>query len=470
MDLARIVEQSPWWGSSSVASDPHLARFDGWPLTLSHPVEATLDLGRTGVYVLRGPRQIGKTTLLKRAVRDLVPRLASPRQVTYFALDTGDVRAHRDLLDLIRTCVERHPPGTRVVLLLDEVTFCEDWALGLKAAFDLGLLAHATVVVTGSHAIDLRRGHELLPGRRGEVEARSDLEMGPYRFADVLAALEPGTTCQPAAEWTPAALYRAAEENLLRCPRADRAFESFLLGGGMPLSFLEVAGQGVLSATSAAVYRQAVVGDLLRAGKSETTLRELLRAVTALGGEAIDWQGLAGRTSLGSRVTLADYVDLLERCYVLTVLPQPAHLGAATAAPRKPRKLHFRDPFIRHVFAAWSGGHPEPQAVAAAALLDPVARGRLVESAVAGQLVSRVSQLFHWRGEGEIDLLGVLPDGRQLRVEVKHQEQIASGDRRVLKRTGGGVVVSKRTWGWDPDAGVAVIPTPWFLTSLPPCP
>jgi predicted AAA+ superfamily ATPase len=467
MELTRIVEQSPWWTQGDVATDPHLARFEALPVRLCHPVEAALDLGRTGIYVLRGPRQIGKTTLLKRKVRELLPTLPSARQLVYFALDVGDVRSHRDLLDLVRTCVERHPRGSRVVLLLDEITFCADWALGLKAAFDLGLLEHTTVVVTGSHSIDLRKGHELLPGRRGDVEATSDLEMGPFGFRDVLAALQPGLSCHPSADWTPSGLFQSAEENQLRFPRAAEAFETFLLCGGMPIAFQEVVADGVLSSTSAAVYRQAVVGDLLRAGKSETLLRELLRAVVALGGESIDWQGLSERTSVGSRATLADYLDLLERCYVLAVLHQPTHLGSSAPAPRKPRKLHFRDPFFRHVFTAWVGGHPEPQSVAAASLLDPVARGRLVESTLAGQLYPRFAELYHWRGDGEIDLIGVEAGGRQVRVEVKYQEQITSGDKRVLKRTGGGIVVSKKTWAYDRDGDVAVIPAAWFLASLP---
>lgn len=467
MDLALIAEQNPWWTQGTAAADPHLSRFDALAVRLTHPVEASLDLGSTGIYVLRGPRQIGKTTLLKRKVRELLAELPSARQVVYFALDVGDVRSHRDLLDLVRTCVERHPHGTRVVLLLDEVTFCADWALGLKAAYDLGLLASATVVVTGSHAIDLRKGQELLPGRRGAVEALSDLEMGPFGFADVLQALQPGLSCRPSEDWTPSGLYQAAEENQLRFPRAAEAFDTFLLCGGMPIAFQEVVASGALSSTSAAVYRQAVVGDLLRAGKSETLLRELLRAVVALGGESVDWQALSERTSVGSRATLADYLDLLERCYVLAILHQPSHLGGAAPAPRKPRKLHFRDPFFRHVFTAWVGGHPEPQAVASAALLDPVARGRLVESAVAGQLYPRFAELFHWRGDGEIDLIGVEGGGGQLHAEVKYQEQITSGDKRVLKRTGGGVVVSKKTWSFDREGPIAVIPAAWFLASMP---
>ncbi|MBM4356318.1 MAG: ATP-binding protein, partial [Deltaproteobacteria bacterium] len=72
MDLERMSEQNPWWGDeASLVRDPHLVRYDGLSLKLGHPVEEQIAHDSTGIQVLRGPRQIGKTTLVKRQVRKL---------------------------------------------------------------------------------------------------------------------------------------------------------------------------------------------------------------------------------------------------------------------------------------------------------------------------------------------------------------------------------------------------------------
>jgi predicted AAA+ superfamily ATPase len=267
--------------------------------------------------------------------------------------------------------------------------------------------------------------------------------------------------------WQPEALFEAARENAVRCPPLAAPFDGYLVSGGIPLGIAEVRESGRLGPASAAVHVNAVIGDVLRAGKSEAMTRDVLRAVADLGGEAVDWQGLAERVSLGSRHTVVDYLDVLARCYVLAILPQPSTLGSAAPSPRRPRKVHFRDPFLAHVMTAWARGLQDPQPVAGVRMSDPALKGRLVEATVAGHLVSRFAQLLHWRGSFELDVIGVRADGIQVRIEVKHQGTLTSRDRRPLSRTGGGVMVSLATLAWDAAANIATIPAPLFLMSLP---
>ncbi len=61
----------------------------------------------------------------------------------------------------------------RLALFLDEVSYVDRWQRAVKHLWDLGLLQGVTVIVTGSHTLDVRRGAELLPGRRGE---RADVD------------------------------------------------------------------------------------------------------------------------------------------------------------------------------------------------------------------------------------------------------------------------------------------------------
>ena len=469
MPLTALSMQNPWWEApTQINQDVHLQRLAAQPILLRHPAAQRLDMQRAGVYVLRGPRQIGKTTLLKQlVVRLLGGDAVPPRNILFFALDAGNVSSPEHLTALIRHHREVVAQAGRRYLLLDEASYCTQWATAIKVAFDSGLLVDATVVVSGSHAMDLARGSERLPGRRGELEADGDIDMGPYPLRSIGQALGITSDPLPALSWTPADLHATAVENALRCPRFGQLQDSFLLSGGLPLPIGEVAQGGRFSQSSAAVYLQAVVGDLMRAGRKERTVRELAGAVAALAGSPTDWHGLAERFALGSKNTAADYLADMEACYLLTVLPQPRTLGNVEASPRKPRKLHFRDPFLQHVFTAWARGLTDPCQQAERTLSDPQATGNLVEAVVAGQLLPHARALQFWDGQHEIDLLCHLKQGRMLPIEVKYRSRVTPADRKPLARLGGGVVASRQTLAWFDDEGVAVIPLGLLLLSLP---
>jgi len=351
MELTRLSLQNPWWsGAGALSEDPHLERFQAAPVKLVHECESAVHLDAEGIYVLRGPRQIGKSTLLKRMVKSRVEAGVAPTDIMYLALDIADIRTHVDLADAIRLFVELRSRSARRYVFLDEVTHCREWALGLKAAFDLGSLRRCLVICTGSHNLDLRKGSEKLPGRRGSVEAESDLEMGPFSFHAIAAVRDPEVTAARASTWKPSDVYDAARENTVRYRHAAESFTTFLLGGGMPRAVGEVFRHDRFSRDTGAAHVAAVVGDLLRAGKKESFVRDLVRGVVELHGGPADWHGLAERVSIGSKTTVSDYVEAMKACYLLVVLPQPATLGARVGAPRKGRKLHFRDPFLRHIF------------------------------------------------------------------------------------------------------------------------
>lgn len=467
MELERLAEQNPWWREGATfGTDHHLARFDGMPLKLVHPVEAKVGLASIGMQVMRGPRQIGKTTLLKRLIRSLVEKGTDSRRVLYLALDIADIRNQLDLLDALRTFVRASRGAGKRYVLLDEITHCPEWATGLKAAADLGILDEVYLLATGSHALDIAKGTERLPGRRGALEAGFNLEMGHFPFSAIAAAVC-GAEAAASSSWDPEELVDTARENSVRVSGYQDAFRIFLRAGGLPRPLADTITGGDFSLDTAALHKDAVLGDILRAGKSEPQLRDILRAVVLARGSALSWHGLAERIASGSKNTVAEYLDTVRACYLVEVLPQPASLGSRTPAPRKPRKVLFRDPFLHHVFGAWATGAADPRDAAAACLANPESTGVLVESAMAGQLHSHFSQIMHWRDSGEIDMIGVTGTGKQVRFEVKYQSQITSRDKKHLKAAGGGFVVSRNTTVLDRAAKVAIIPAPLLLLSAP---
>jgi hypothetical protein len=66
---------NPWWQGDPLVGLPRLRR---WAF---EPVRRGIEKGMTKVTVLRGPRQIGKTTLLNQVIEDLLKSGVVPHRI-----------------------------------------------------------------------------------------------------------------------------------------------------------------------------------------------------------------------------------------------------------------------------------------------------------------------------------------------------------------------------------------------------
>ena len=63
---ATIRDDNPWWRGDPLTGLPALRRW------VFPSIRSGLDNGLTPIQVLRGPRQVGKTTLLNQVISDLL--------------------------------------------------------------------------------------------------------------------------------------------------------------------------------------------------------------------------------------------------------------------------------------------------------------------------------------------------------------------------------------------------------------
>ena len=152
-------EENPWWSDpAAIETDHHLQQLKEQPLVYEHDMPFELDVD--GVYTLRGPRQVGKTTLLKRLVRQLLERRdVHPRCILYADIGATSVGSDDELQAFLRSFLEdadRREACGRTYILLDEVTGITDWGAAIRALYDRGKLTETTVIATGSHALDVK--------------------------------------------------------------------------------------------------------------------------------------------------------------------------------------------------------------------------------------------------------------------------------------------------------------------------
>ena len=83
-----LIGFNPWWRDTAWRSqDPHLLALDDQPVRLPTEFVLDIDLDAPGVNVLRGPRQVGKSTDLKLLVDRALDEGRDNRAVIYLALD-----------------------------------------------------------------------------------------------------------------------------------------------------------------------------------------------------------------------------------------------------------------------------------------------------------------------------------------------------------------------------------------------
>src|SRR5579875_3084313 len=117
-----LIGFNPWWRDAAWRNqDPHLRALEDQPVRLPADFVADIDLAEPAVSVLRGPRQVGKSTDLKLLVDRALDEGWDKRSVIYLALDLLEDQPMAEFARSVRRAKELSG-AQNALLLLDEVT------------------------------------------------------------------------------------------------------------------------------------------------------------------------------------------------------------------------------------------------------------------------------------------------------------------------------------------------------------
>ena len=84
----RLLFHNPWWSDAArIDLDKSVKAVENSSIKWSQEKVVRFDLEKDAVYTLRGPRQVGKTTLIKNMIRGLLKSGTKPQSIFYYSLD-----------------------------------------------------------------------------------------------------------------------------------------------------------------------------------------------------------------------------------------------------------------------------------------------------------------------------------------------------------------------------------------------
>jgi predicted AAA+ superfamily ATPase len=354
-----LVDHSPWRSRPEWERDDPDMRAAG-ALPLAYAPAPLRGIRPPGLYVLRGPRRVGKSLELKRAISELLAHGVERKTIFYCACDGLGAQDLRRLVLAGHNAV-RTLPGPRY-WVLDEITAVGGWSAVVKQLRDQNTeFREACVVLTGSSARDLREATKDLADRRGGI-ADSDrllLPMGFRAFCHAVGSFRetPDAHLRPRDLLTAAAA-RAIGELEPWSSALDDAWQLHLSVGGFARAVGELVRDGAVSRGFVDALWDVIAGDAIRGSDvTEAHVAALLARLSANLGSPVNASAIATDVGLRDSDRVNGRVDdlvtafLAWRCY---------RARSGRPNPAAQRKVYFVDPLIAQLVHLRANTVPAP--------------------------------------------------------------------------------------------------------------
>jgi predicted AAA+ superfamily ATPase len=466
-EMRRVLSRGcAWWRDPAgwEATDPDLTRIRGARLRYQ---PGSLDrIAPDGLYVLRGPRRVGKTVNIKLTIAKLIREQVNPRRILHYACDG---LAPRELLQLVRVGRDQATAGISEprYWFLDEITAVSGWATQLKWLRDNTDLRHDCVVLTGSSARDLIESLDQLAGRRGAA-SHPDRLLLPISFR---------TFCQQFQDGLPDPAPVRPQDLLL--PTTDRVvaelepwldqlaslWEVYCQCGGFPEA---VESQLVRSSIDEQTTNAAwgvVISAVNRSQLSDTQTLTLLHELSKRLSSRLNLSDLARDLHASDQ----KFVDRRLQDLTDNYLVWPCYQRGNNNLPllRSQTKYYFTDPLFAHLASLRSNG-----------ILSPPDTSHLTEQQLGLHLIRAVAdadpttyadyaQVMYLvtATRKEVDFVG--PALGSLGLESKYTDSGLESESVTLRAAvGQGVMASRATLGRSDKPSIAFLPASFIAFLL----
>ncbi len=448
--LSNLRRSNPWWSGQGV-------NLEGRFYNRSHYYFLKEQIHEEEITGLLGPRRVGKTTILKQVIEDLIhDKEVSPNRILFVQLDNPYLRGYlqepiEDILEIYQNYVLEksfEDLEEEVYIFLDEIQVVEDWAERLKFWYDLDY--KIKFAITGSSSAKITAGSESLLGRI------IDRKMLPLKFSETLrmkseiGELELGVNLsknkhimknsfkKSIKEKNPDSLNQAFTKNNSFLSQDEPKIRSelgrYINRGGFPKIIKKEVEEGV-NPNYASEKLENDAEKAIQKDASEiydvkpSKLMKIMVFIADNTAQKLVESNLADFIGV-SPATAGKYVGYLEEAYLIH--RTKFYSGSKASSERKKQKAYIWDPGFRNAISGSLGGDYE---------LKPDEEGLIVESICADHskrlcfnLTNSEERTYYWDySNGEVDLV-LKVSGSAVPIEVKYRDRIRKKDLRGLNR------------------------------------
>ncbi|OGT49382.1 MAG: hypothetical protein A3F17_00700 [Gammaproteobacteria bacterium RIFCSPHIGHO2_12_FULL_41_15] len=430
-------------------NDPQLSNLYNQKYTFRSQIIDELPIDVPGIYNVSGGRQIGKTTLLKQWMLHLMTNQIKPEAIAFLSCEL--IVDEKSLYRIISNQLSDMPEKSTLYLIIDEITYVSHWDKAIKYLADTGALKRVALIISGSDLTLMQEARKRFPGRRGKAD-KVDFHYHPLSFQQTFAL-----THKLKGDFSRDKLVTEKEMSLYY-----KAFYEYMIHGGFLTAINEYAKTQSISIRTLETYSDWIRGDVIKHGKKEHYLRELISAILKHYSSQISWRNLVNALSIDHTQTAIDYINLLESMdavFIQSALIEDKLVGA----PKKHRKFMFNDPFIYHAMQAWLKPTTSPFTTQITPTInDSVTASKLVESIVATHF-SRHYPTYYIKAENEVDV-AYIKDNQFFPIETKWTHQLRPSDLKQILKYKNGEIWCKLDEKSEIQ-NIPIWPLPWALLS-----
>jgi predicted AAA+ superfamily ATPase len=462
----RLRERNPWWRRSRGWQEDDQNLRDAAEAPFVYRPAVLDDLRPGALYTLSGPRRVGKSLEVRRAIEGLIEGGVPPRSIVYCSCDGF---SPQDLRRLFRVgmSLTRTAPDTRW-WFVDEITAVgAGWSSVVKDLRDDTTLRGDCVVLTGSSSRELREATKNFAGRRGAASECSDRLLMPVPFRDYcrligLADLPEIVPLAAERLLTGAARDAIAELSFWINDLVD-AWESYLRSGGFPRAISDLLRFGDVTPGFEQDLWDVIRGEAIRATSlGDAELLALLARIAAGLASPLNASAVARDVGLGSHHAINDRVNDLAFAFQTWRCHQADRHGRPNIGAQ--RKVYFVDPLLARLPSNRHDAYPAPDVTRLAEQQIGLALARAAAGGRADLFVAGDAVMYERTATGaEIDFVGA----RQVPVESKYVERNwRSQARTVLAAHGRGILATRNVL--DTESAVWAVPAcivAWLLAT-----
>jgi uncharacterized protein len=478
-----LKELNPWWFTSPPIVRPEPPAYRR---PLVRELSARLRRPRGLIEVVRGPRQVGKTTGIYQIIQDLLREKVDPTNIIFIRFDLELLReepsAIRHILQWYAEQIRGRPfhLGGRSFVFLDEIHKLKRWDQEVKHIGDTFPLR---MLLTGSSSVLVARG-----GRESLAGRVFTTELPTFSFREVLECWKPKLAqCLPPPIRFTHSFGDALRKTTVHMDQLKaqqklaiwRSLERYYIRGGYP----RLHSGEIHDDVWADYLQQTVLDNVLGADipdlfpvERPQLLRHLYLSVARLTGTIMPQNKLAEAANLlqmaTNQVTVGKYLHYLADALMIREFRKfPL---ASKGSARVPAKITVSDLGVRNAIFRGAPSLAES---------DPGLLGPLVETMVQGVIRDHGLQVHYFREHEnprnhrstirEVDFIAERSDGQVLPIEVKFRKTVREDDvqgllhfieryGRLLEETRG-VMVTRAFERWDPDRRILFVPLHTFL-------